>query len=190
MRPPCRRRPARTSITNVPDGNYSYDTLQFAFNKRFGSGLFIQSQLRLPVARRAARRRPPGNFRPAPTTLANADHQPAELATRSRSASSRTPIRQVSNRQKSTNWQGRADRPATCSAYDIGVATEPRASRAATPTRGSIAATLPNAGGVRFYDQDIDNNRSDTVPILDLRIDKAFQMGRYKFTGMFDRVQR
>ena len=30
-------------IDNVPDGSYKYDTLQFAFNKRFGSGLFIQS---------------------------------------------------------------------------------------------------------------------------------------------------
>jgi len=39
---------------------------------------------------------------------------------------------------------------------------------------------------VRFYDQDIKNNRSDTVPILDFRLDKAFQIGRYKVTGMFD----
>ena len=28
---------------NFPDGSYKYDTLQFAFNKRFAHGLFIQS---------------------------------------------------------------------------------------------------------------------------------------------------
>ncbi len=28
---------------NVPDGSYDYDTLQFAFNKRFRTGLFIQA---------------------------------------------------------------------------------------------------------------------------------------------------
>src|SRR4029077_20347024 len=27
------------TVTNVPDGTFKYDTLQFAFNKRFGSGL-------------------------------------------------------------------------------------------------------------------------------------------------------
>jgi hypothetical protein len=30
-------------FVTLPDGSYTYDTLQFAFNKRFGSGLFIQS---------------------------------------------------------------------------------------------------------------------------------------------------
>src|SRR5207244_1254647 len=34
---------ANNVITNVPDGHYKYDTLQFAFNKRFGSGLFVQA---------------------------------------------------------------------------------------------------------------------------------------------------
>ena len=53
-------------------------------------------------------------------------------------------------------------------------------------SRAIIAATLPNAGAVRFYDQDIKNDRSDTVPILDFRLDKAFRVGRYGFTAMFD----
>ena len=46
--------------------------------------------------------------------------------------------------------------------------------------------SLANAGSTRFYDQDIKNNRSDTVPILDFRVDKAFRVGHYKVTGMFD----
>jgi hypothetical protein len=36
------------------------------------------------------------------------------------------------------------------------------------------------------FSEDIDQNRSDTVPILDLRADKAFGVGRYKFTVMAD----
>ena len=40
-----------------------------------------------------------------------------------------------------------------------------------------------------MFSDDIENNRSDTVPILDFRVDKAFRLGRYKFTAMFDAVQ-
>ena len=47
-------------------------------------------------------------------------------------------------------------------------------------------AVLPNAGTVRFLSANIDTNRSDTVPILDLRADKAFKVGRYGFTAMAD----
>ena len=28
---------------NVPDGDFDYDTIEFAFNKRFGSEFFVQS---------------------------------------------------------------------------------------------------------------------------------------------------
>ena len=90
----------------------------------------------------------------------------------------------VSNRQESTNWQGRAIARYVFK-YDIGLATNLRVQSGYAFSR-IIAATLPNAGAVRFYDQDIKNNRSDTVPILDLRLDKAFPIGRYKFTAMFD----
>ena len=54
----------------------------------------------------------------------------------------------------------------------------------ALPAHGMGPAA--NAGSTRFYDQDIQNNRSETVPILDFRIDRAFKIGKYKVTGMFD----
>ncbi len=166
----------------MPDGSYKYDTLQFAFNKRFGSGLFIQSSFDY-------------QWRDELRGGAAVDHRQHGHAESPRAAARSTPIRspigyfqnvfpQVSNRQESTNWQGRAIARYVFK-YDIGVATNLRVQSGYAYSR-IIAATLPNAGAVRFYSEDINNNRSDTVPILDLRIDKAFRVGRYRFTGMFD----
>jgi len=168
-------------ITNVPDGHYKYDTLQFAFNKRFGSGLFIQSsfdyQWRDELRGGAAGTSNSTATLSAPTTSPlNSDPITVGYF--------QNVFPQVSNRQQSTNWQGRAIARYVFK-YDIGVATNLRVQSGYAYSR-IIAATLPNAGGVRFYSDDIQNNRSDTVPILDLRLDKAFQIGRYKFTGMFD----
>ncbi len=173
--------PVQNVIDNVPDGNYRYDTLQLAFNKRFGSGLFIQSsfdyQWRDELRGGAA----------------STSSSTATLSAPSTSPLNSDPITigyfqnvypQVSNRQQSTNWQGRAIARYVFK-YDIGVATNLRVQSGYAYSR-IIAATLPNAGAVRFYDQNIDGNRSDTVPILDFRIDKSFKVGRYKLTGMFD----
>jgi outer membrane receptor protein involved in Fe transport len=173
--------PTRNVIDNVPDGSYKYDTLQFAFNKRFGSGLFIQSsfdyQWRDELRGGAA----------------STTGSTATLVAPSGSPLNSDPITvgyfqnvfpQVSNRQESTNWQGRAIARYVFK-YDIGVATNLRVQSGYAFSR-IIAATLPNAGAVRFYSEDIGNNRSDTVPILDFRIDKAFKIGKYKVTGMFD----
>jgi len=45
---------------------------------------------------------------------------------------------------------------------------------------------LPVAGTVRFFSANTENNRSDTVPIIDLRGDKAVTIGKYRFTLMAD----
>jgi hypothetical protein len=174
--------PVRNVIDNVPDGNYRYDTLQFAFNKRFGSGLFIQSSFDYQWR---------DELRGGAAATVNST---ATLSAPSTSPLNSDPITvgyfqnvypQVSNRQSSTNWQGRAIARYVFK-YDIGVATNLRVQSGYAYSR-IIAATLPNAGAVRFYEQNIENNRSDTVPILDLRVDKAFKVGsKYKVTGMFD----
>src|SRR4051812_22716839 len=171
----------RNVITNVPDGSYKYDTLQFAFNKRFRSGLFIQSsydyQWRNELRGGAASTANSTATLSAPTTSPlNSDPITVGYFQNANPA--------VSNRQQSTNWQGRAIARYVFK-YDIGVATNLRVQSGYAYSR-IISATLPNAGTVRFYDQNISNNRSDTVPILDLRIDKAFQINHYKFTAMFD----
>ena len=173
--------PTRNVITNVPDGSYKYDTLQFAFNKRFGSGLFIQSSFDYQWR---------DELRGGAAATTNST---STLSAPSGSPLNSDPITvgyfqnvfpQVSNRQESTNWQGRAIARYVFK-YDIGVATNLRVQSGYAYSR-IIAATLPNAGGVRFYSEDIKNNRSDTVPILDFRVDRAFKIGKYKVTGMFD----
>jgi hypothetical protein len=171
----------RNVIDNVPDGNYQYDTLQFAFNKRFGSGLFVQSSFDYQWR---------DELRGGAASTSNST---ATLSAPSGSPLNSDPITigyfqnvfpQVSNRQESTNWQGRAIARYVFKG-DVGVATNLRVQSGYAYSR-IIAATLPNAGAVRFYSEDIKNNRSDTVPILDLRIDKAFRVGKYRLTGMFD----
>jgi hypothetical protein len=172
--------PVRNVIDNVPDGDYKYDTLQFAFNKRFGSGLFLQSSFDY-------------QWRDELRGGAQSPSQSTGTITASGNPLNSDPIQigyfqnvfpQVSNRQESTNWQGRTIARYVFK-YDIGVATNLRMQSGYAYSR-IIAVSLPNAGATRFFSEDIKNNRSDTVPILDFRLDKAFSVGRYRFTAMFD----
>jgi len=45
---------------------------------------------------------------------------------------------------------------------------------------------LPNAGTQNVFVTDLDNNRSESVPIFDIRVDKSFQMRGLEVTGIFD----
>lgn len=164
-------------IDNIPDGSYKYDTLQFAFNKRFGTGLFIQSSFdyQWRDELRGGTQGTTTTISPSTSPL-NSDPLPIGYFQNVNPA--------VSNRQQSTNWQGRAIARYVFK-YDIGVATNFRAQSGYAFSR-VLAVSLPNAGATRFYDQNISDNRSDTVPILDFRVDKAFKIGRYRVTGMFD----
>ena len=52
--PDALRGQVRNVVATIPDsvggGDFDYDTIQFAFNKRLPRGLFVAEQLRLPVA--------------------------------------------------------------------------------------------------------------------------------------------
>ena len=50
---------------------------------------------------------------------------------------------------------------------------------------GTTTPTL-NALPAPFFVEDLKNNRSDSAGLLNLRIDKAFNVGKVKITGMFD----
>ena len=69
--------------------------------------------------------------------------------------------------------------------YDVGVSANLRVQSGFGYSR-LISATLPRAGTLQFFSENNENNRSEAVPILDLRADKAFRIGRYRFTGMLD----
>lgn len=167
----------RNVIDNIPDGHYAYDTLQFAFNKRFGTGLFIQTSFDYQWRNelRGGTATTTSTISPSTSPL-NSDPLPIGYFQNVNPA--------VSNRQESTNWQGRAIARYVFK-YDIGLATNLRAQSGYAFSR-VIAVSLPNAGATRFYDQNIQNDRSETVPILDFRLDKAFRVGRYRMTAMFD----
>jgi hypothetical protein len=173
----------QNTVTNVPDGSFTYDTLQFAFNKRFARGLFIQSSYDYQWRNELRG----GGGLGASTTMTNT------LATPSGSPLNSDPITvgffnnpspSVSNRQKTTNWQGRAIARYVFP-FDIGAAANLRV-QSGFGYADIYSASLPRAGTVRFFSENTENHRSDTVPILDLRADKAFRIGRYRVTAMAD----
>jgi hypothetical protein len=49
-----------------------------------------------------------------------------------------------------------------------------------------IAVSLPNAGTQRFWYDDLDANRSDTVPLVSARIDRTWSARRTEVTGIVD----
>jgi hypothetical protein len=156
-------------FTNIPDGSYKYDTLQLAFNKRFATGLFIQSSYDYQWR----------------DELRRADNISGSPLTSDPMATGffLNPNPSISNRQQTTNWQGRLIGRYVFK-YDVGIAANLRV-QSGYPYSRVISATLPNAGTLRFFSANLDQ-RSDTATIVDLRADKAFHIGRYRFTGMVD----
>jgi hypothetical protein len=160
-------------VTNIPEsvggGDYNYDTIQFAFNKRFSRGLFVQSSFDYQWR---------DELRQNSSSTSPLNSDPLGVAYFQNAYPS------VSNRQKSTNWQGRL-----MGRYEfprsIGFAVNFRSQSGYAYSR-LITASLPNAGTVTFFAEDIKNNRSDTTALLDLRLDKAFTVDKYKFTLMVD----
>lgn len=164
-------------IENVPDGWYNYDTLSFAFNKRFAGRVFVQSSFDYQWR----------NELRGGTTSAGA---PVSLST---TPLDTDPINvgyfqnvnpAVSNRQKNTNWEGRLigryDFP-----HEFGIGANLRVQSGFNYAR-VITTSVPNLGTWSFFADNIDNLRSQTVPILDLRADKALTVGRYRIHGIFD----
>ncbi|MGD9902738.1 MAG: carboxypeptidase regulatory-like domain-containing protein [Vicinamibacterales bacterium] len=172
--PDALRGQVRNVVANIPEsvggGDYNYDTVQFAFNKRFGSGLFVQSsfdyqwrdELRQNVAS---------------TSPLNSDPLGIDFF--------QNVFPDVSNRQESTNWQGRV-----LGRYEfplqVGLAANFRAQSGWQYAR-LLRVALPNAGTQTFFAEDIDNNRSDTIALVDLRVDKRIRFGgRYSVSLMAD----
>ncbi|MGE0813573.1 MAG: hypothetical protein AB7O93_09520, partial [Vicinamibacterales bacterium] len=49
-----------------------------------------------------------------------------------------------------------------------------------------VQYALPNAGTATVFLENIDNNYSDTVGIVDLRVDKTFSVERFNFSVIAD----
>ena len=164
----------RNIVATIPDGqgSYDYDTIQLAFNKRFRRTLFIQSSIDYQW-RDELRNASNPSTSPLVADPINTTYYQNSAA-----------YREVGNRQKNSSWNyrllGRYEFP-----HRLGFAANLRV-QSGWPWARRISASLPNLGTVFFFVEPIENNRSDTVTIMDLRVDKSFALGRYRFTVMAD----
>ncbi len=161
---------------NWPDANYNYDTIQLGLNKRWPGGFFLQSSF--DYQWRDELRGGTG----ASTISAAAD----PLQTDPLDVGYFQNVRpDVPNRQKTTNWSARLAGRYVFK-YDIGLGVNYRLQSGYGFTR-IITTSLPNAGTVNFFLDDLDNQYSDKVPILDLRLDKTLMVGgKYRVAVMLD----
>ena len=156
-------------VTNIPDGAYNYDTVEAAFHKRFGGGLFVdtsvdyqfRNELRTPVG--------------LSTNPLNSDPVAVDFFL--------NPYPAVSNRQTSRTWQARMSGRYEFR-YQIGVGANLQVLSGWPYTR-VITVSLPNAGALPFFADNL-TQYSDAVPQLSFRIDKALTIGPMKFTVMAD----
>jgi len=160
-------------FTNIPDsvggGSSNYDTMEVAFNKRFSGSLFIDASF--DYLRRDELRQNSASTNPFSTDPLGINYfQNVNPA--------------VPNRQTSSNWQfhmsGRYELP-----LGIGVGGNVQV-QSGWPYARLITVSLPNAGTQTFFQENIGNNRSDTVPLVGLRADKAVHFDTHKILFMFD----
>jgi hypothetical protein len=162
---------------NIPDSDFDYDTLEFAFNKRFGSRFFAQSSFDYQW-RDELRSADIDNW--GSTSPLSADPIGVGYFL--------NPNPAVSNRQETTVYHlammGRYVFP-----WEIGLAANYRYQSGFPYSRIIPDATTEptlNAVPAPFFVENLENNRSDNVSLLNLRVDKAFTVGKVTFTGMFD----
>jgi hypothetical protein len=168
-----------TMPASVNFGAGNYDTVEFAFNKRFSAGLFLDSSFdwtrRDDLRQNTASTSPLTQFDPIPTGSNGSgnsnsfyfDVNPA-----------------VPNRQTTTAWNfhmsSRYELP-----YQIGIGANFLVQSGWNYAR-LITVSLPNAKTQKFFADNLNTNRSDTVPLLNLRIDKSVTFAGHKVTGMLD----
>ncbi|MDE3153606.1 MAG: TonB-dependent receptor [Acidobacteriota bacterium] len=161
-----------TMPAGVQNGAYNYDTIEFAFNKRFQKGLFVDSSFDY-------------------TWRDDLRNNTASTSPLTQSDAIGTGYYQnvfptVPNRQKTTAWQfhlsSRYEFP-----YEIGVGANFNVQSGWEYAR-RITVTLPNSGSQSFWMTDLGANgqRSQVVPLLNIRVDKAFSFAGHRLTGMLD----
>ncbi|MDE3154544.1 MAG: TonB-dependent receptor [Acidobacteriota bacterium] len=163
----------QNTIANIPasvgGGSFNYDTLELTLNKRFPNGLFLDSSFDYQWRDELRQ-----NF--AVTNPFSSDPLGVNYFQNVYPA--------VSNRQKSTNWQAHVSGFYRLP-YEIGVGLNVQVQSGFAWAR-LVTARLPNAGTQTFFMENIDNNRSPTVPLVHLRLDRAFPIGSHRLTAMFD----
>jgi hypothetical protein len=172
----------RNVYGNWPDANYDYDTIQLGLNKRWPGGFFLQTSFDYQWRDELRG----GNG--AATISAAAD----PLVTDPLGVGFFQNVRpEVSNRQSTQNWSARIAGRYVFK-YDVGLGVNYRHQSGYGFTRvisvnRDVSGALLTAGTVQFFLDDLDNQYSDQVPILDVRVDKTFQVaGKYRVAVMLD----
>ncbi len=165
-------------IMTIPDSlggsSWTYDTLEFAFNKRFGAGLFLNTnfdyQWRKDIRNPAA----------SNSNLSSDPISPVGAAGSIFFAQ----VYSTPALQSTTVWDAKASARYQFK-YEIGVAANYSA-QAGWPYARTINVSLPNSGSNTFFLQNLSNSRADTISVLNLRLDKGITINRFKITAMFD----
>lgn len=167
--PTSLRGKVQNQFGTIADGDYNYDTIELALTKRFSRGLFIDTSF--DYLHRDELRQNSASTNPFATDpLAINYFQNVNPA--------------APNRQTSSNWQyhlsGRYAFP-----YEIGVGANVQV-QSGWPYARLISVALPIAGTQTFFAENIQNNRSDTVPLVGLRVDKGVSFGTHRVQVMLD----
>jgi hypothetical protein len=169
-----------TTFDNWPDGDFHYDTIEVAFNKRFSDRFFFQSSFD-HIWRNELRSADISNW-----------GNSTPLATDPIGVGPQISINPAApNRQQSTMYHmqmsGRYTFP-----MDVGIALNYRMQSGFPYARiidESVSAT-PTLNVCNFectfFVENIDQNRSELVNLMNFRIDKSFPVGRSKITAMLD----
>jgi hypothetical protein len=175
-----------TEYTNYPDSDFTYDTIEVAFTKRVGHAFFQASgdyQWRDEL-------RTADMTSPASTT--------SPLGTDPIGVFPQISVNpNAGNRQKTTMYHAQMAGHYTF-AHDFGLGVNYRfqsgfpyagivpdgavVTTAQTATTNSDGAFIPNVCNFNcsFFSQNLDQNRSESVNLMNFRIDKAFQLGGTK----------
>jgi hypothetical protein len=170
---PSTLRGAVNNVTaNVPGdgGAATYNTVEAAFSKRFGIGVYVDSSVDYTSKDDL---RSPTNTSNSPLTQSDPIGTGYFL----------NAYPAIGNRQATSVWEfhvsARYELP-----LDIGVGANVRTQSGWNYAR-VISVALPNAGTQRFWSGDLDS-RSPDVSLVSFRVDKTFNIGRYRFTGLLD----
>jgi hypothetical protein len=168
------------AFDNWADGDFHYDTIELAFNKRFSQRFFIQSSFD-HIWRNELRSADITNLgTTSPLATDPIAVQPQFTLNPS-----------APNRQKTTMYHaqflGRYTFP-----YDVAFAVNYRLQSGFPFSRivdESVSGTPTlNVCNVEctFFVENLDTNRSEAVNLLNFRLDKSFPVGKTKFTAMLD----
>jgi Carboxypeptidase regulatory-like domain len=163
-----------SNIINTAPGNASsatFGTVEVAFTKRFARGLFLDSsfdwtRLNQPYANSASN---------SSTTQSNPIGAPTYFE---------NIYPTVPNVQQTSEWQFHLSSHYEFR-YQIGIGANFDVQNGWNYAR-LITVTLPNSGTQKFWAENLSNNRSESVPYFSLRLDKAFDIARFRLTGMLD----